>query len=254
LQERLVTVLRDPMARTLLALLAICVTVTLFLLARRRKRLSYSISNTRVLGLHEAVNPSRVTILFDGAPVTQVSLVIIKINNWGNEPIRADDFERPLRFSWSEPARILSAEVTEVNPETLRPTIRAGAHEIVLDPLLLNPGDWLQLKILINEVGNRSVDGRVIGVKRITKINASDKVTSDKTLRFVAAMGALGSLTVLVISGGQDLGLWKENGRAELWIVRVFVLVMLFALADQLKASVLGLIFYFRDKDGSLER
>jgi hypothetical protein len=112
------TILRDPMVRTILAAVAICITLTLFLVARRRKRLSYSLSDTRVLGVHEAVNPSRVEILFDGAPVTDVRLVTITINNSGNESIKSDDFERALRFSWAEPARILTAEVVEVSPES----------------------------------------------------------------------------------------------------------------------------------------
>ena len=63
----------------------------------------------------------------------------ITVNNWGNEAIRVDDFERPLRFSWSEPATILTAEVIEVSPESLQPTIRVGVNEMVVDPLLLNP-------------------------------------------------------------------------------------------------------------------
>src|ERR1035441_10217871 len=99
------------MVRTILAIVAVCVTVGLFLAGRRRKRLSYLLSDTRVLGIHEGVNPSRVQILFDGEPVTEVRLVIITVNNLGNEPIRLDDFERPLRFSWSEPAKIRTSEV-----------------------------------------------------------------------------------------------------------------------------------------------
>ena len=54
------------MARTIIAIVAILVSVILFLVGRRRKRLSYLLSDTRVLGVHEVVNPSRVQILFDG--------------------------------------------------------------------------------------------------------------------------------------------------------------------------------------------
>ena len=56
----------QDMARTIIAIVAILVSVILFLVGRRRKRLSYLLSDTRVLGVHEAVNPSRVQILFDG--------------------------------------------------------------------------------------------------------------------------------------------------------------------------------------------
>jgi hypothetical protein len=186
------------MVRTILAIAAICITVSLFLAGRRRKRLSYSLSDTRVLGVHEAVNPSRVQILFDGAPVTEARLVMITVNNWGNEPIRVNDFERPLRFGWSAPSRILMAEVIDASPESLQPTIRAGVNEVLVDPLLLNPGDWFRIKSLINEASKLSVDARVVGVKRITKVVASDKVTSDKIARFFGVMGIVAFLTILL--------------------------------------------------------
>jgi hypothetical protein len=244
--QDVVTMLRDPMVRTILAIVAISVTVGLFLVGRRRKRLSYLLSDTRVLGVHEGVNPSRVQILFDGEPVTEVRMVIITVNNFGNEPIRVDDFERPLRFSWSEPAEILTAEVIEVNPETLQPTIKAGDSEIVVDPLLLNPGDWLRIRTLINQGGKLSVDARVVGVKRITKAVASVRVTSNKTLRLCAAMSALAILLMLV---GRGLKLWVANGQAEMRITLITLILVVVLLSEEIKANVLDLVSYFKNKN-----
>jgi hypothetical protein len=239
------------MVRSILAIVAICVTVGLFLVARRRKRLSYFLSDTRVLGIDKAVKPSRVQILFDGAPVTEVRLVTITVNNWGNEPIRVDDFERPLRFSWAEPARILTAEVVEVNPESLQPTIKAGVNEIVVHPLLLNPGDWLRIKALINQVSKLSVDARVVGVKRIFKAVSSGKVTSDKMLRSLAVMGISAVLIILLMLVGERLGLWVANGRAEEGITKAWALATVLFLADRLKTAVLDLNSYYKKKDDS---
>src|SRR5579862_5084358 len=101
----IVRMLRDPMAS--LVILGL-IPVLLFLASLRRKRLSYLLTDTRVLGVHEAVNRSRVRIYFDDVPVTDVHLLVITVNNWGNEAIRIDDFVRPLRFIWCEPARILT--------------------------------------------------------------------------------------------------------------------------------------------------
>jgi hypothetical protein len=162
-----------------------------------------------------------------------------------------DDFERPLRFSWSQPAKILTAEVIEVSPESLQPTIKAGANEIVVDPLLLNPGDWLRIKTLINQVTKLSVDARIVGVKRVATVLASRNVTSDKTLRLIAGMGFVGVLIILLMLAGEGLGLWVANGLAEQRIFLVFALAMLFLLAEELKSAVLGLVSYFRNKGGS---
>jgi hypothetical protein len=246
--QDLVTILRDPMARTILAVLAICLTIFFFLVKRRRKRLSYILSDTRVLGVDEAVNPSRVEILFDGAPVTDVRLVIITINNSGNDPILADDFERALQLRWAEPARILTAEVVEVSPESLQPTIKTGVNEIVLNPLLLNPGDWLRIKTLINQGGKLSVDARVVGVKRITKTTASGKDTGARTMLLIAAVGVL---SLIILSAGEGLGVLVPNGQAEILIFRVMVFIMLFLLVDQLKTSTLALRDYYREKKDS---
>lgn len=249
--QDLVTILRDPMVRTILAVAAISITVLLFLIGRRRKGLSYMLSKTRVLGVHEAVNPSRVQILFDGQPITDVHLLILTINNSGNEPIRADDFERAFRFSWAEPARILTAEVVEVNPESLHPTIKAGSSEIVLDPLLLNPGDWLRVKTLINQVSKLSVDARIVGVKRISRTIESGKETFGivRRLLWVAALGVVFLIVMLVVEWSR---LVVPNSRAEVHLTQVFGLVMLLLLVDQLKTSFLELRNYYREnKDGS---
>ncbi len=177
-------------------------------------------SDTRVLGVHEAVNPSRLQILFDGKAVTDVRLVMITVNNSGNEPIRADDFERALRFSWAEPARILTAEVVEVSPESLQPTIKAGVNEIVVDPLLLNRGDRLRIKTLINQGGKLSVDARVVGVKRIQRAVASGEVASARRVLFIALGGIAGLFIILV---GEGLGFWVANGRVELALTKLVV-------------------------------
>jgi len=109
--------------------------------------------------------------------------VVVAVTNSGNEPIRVEDFERPLRFSWPEPTKILSAKLSEVNPGNLQPTIKAGVNGIVVNPLLLNPGDWLRIAALINQVGILSVDARVVGVKRITKAVAGGGIKSDKMVQ-----------------------------------------------------------------------
>jgi hypothetical protein len=236
------------MAATILAIAAICVAVSLFLVGRRRKRLSYSLSDTLVLGIHEGVNPSRVQILYDLEPVTEVHLVTITISNSGNEPVRVDDFERPLRFSWPEPAKILTAEVIDVSPETLKPTIKAGASDIVVDPLLLNPSDWLRIRTLINRVGKLSVDARVLGVKRITKVVPSANVTSDKVFRLFAILVAMVAGAALLMVAGEGLGFWAANGPSEWRIFLILAAAMLLVLAEALKTAVSELVSYFKKK------
>jgi hypothetical protein len=245
------TILRDPMVRTILAIAGLCITVGLFLAGRRRKRLSYLVSNTRVLGVHEELNPSRVQILFDGAPVTEVDLAIININNWGNEPIRAEDFERPLRFRWNEPARILSAEVIEVTPPNLQPKIKASGNEIVLDPLLLNQGDQIRIKALINRGRELSVDARIVGVKRVTKRLVSDREASLRADRLFKVLGSVCVGAILLMLAGRIAGFWVADGRAEQRIAMTLAFVIVYLLLDELKRGLLELFSSFKKKDRS---
>src|SRR5690349_5498041 len=90
--------LRDPMARTILAFLSLCAAIALFLIGQwwwRRKALTYRLSETRLLTVHEELK-SRVEILFGGLPANDVCLIVLTLNNSGSEAIRAADFERPV--------------------------------------------------------------------------------------------------------------------------------------------------------------
>jgi hypothetical protein len=117
-----------------------------------------------------------------------------------------------------------------------------------LNPLLLNPGDWLRIKTLINQVGKLSVDARVVGVKRITKTTASGKDTGARTMLLIAAVGVL---SLIIMLAGEGSGVLVPNGQAEIRIFRVMVFIMLFLLVDQLKTSILALRDYYREKKDS---
>jgi hypothetical protein len=240
----LAAVLRDPMVATILGIVA----VGIALLARRRKGLSYMLSDTPILGVHEIRNSGRVQILFDGAPVTEVHLVAITVKNSGNEPIRVEDFERPLQFSWAEPAKILAVEVIEICSESLRPKIKHGANEIVLKPLLLNPGDWLRIKTLVNQAGKLTVDARVVGVKRISKTVEAGNSAPYRTFLLIVVVGFVMSMAAL---GGEHLGLWVANGRAEVRLAQIYAVLALYLLVDALKTQIFGLRNYYRETKGS---
>jgi hypothetical protein len=238
-----VSILRDPMARTILAVVAICVTVSLFLLGQRlrRKSLTYSISETRVLSVHEEVK-GRVQILFDGAPARDVRLFMITVKNSGSEPIRAEDFERSLGFRWEDPAQVLTADLVSARPTSLRPVIKTGASEIGLEPLLLNGGDWLQIKALVNESGAHSVDGRIVGVKELKQETVDPSARLFRWLVFVP----VSALAVTWV--GRQIGLWIPDGPAEKGIVVTMALCLLFILVEIVRIQFTEIRTYFSEK------
>jgi hypothetical protein len=241
--ESLVSILRDPMTRTLVSVLAICVTISSFLWAQRlrRKAFSYTISPTRVLSVHEEVK-GRVQILFDGAPAIDVSLFMITLNNSGGEPIRAEDFERPVRCQWQGPAQILTADVVEVGPTSLRPVIKTSVSEIVLEPLLLNGGDWLKIKALVNESGTGacSVDGRIVGVKKLEHRTVDPNERLLKTL--TGAVIGLPILMLPLMLAGHRLGLWAMDGPVAKSLAILTIICIVMFLLEILKLTIKGLL------------
>lgn len=164
-------ILRDPVWQfigVILAVVAIIISIALYRRQRRHKALSYEIiSRIPLLGMEEEIK-GNLQILFNGKPVQQVHLIVVKIINSGNMPIVFTDYERPISLSFGEKAQILTAEVAETNPDSLRAAAEIEGKKVVLTPILLNQEDSITLKMLVNEFSEQiTVNGRVVGVKDI---------------------------------------------------------------------------------------
>jgi hypothetical protein len=71
-----------------------------------------------------------------GHPVRNLSLVEVLIGNVGNEPIRRDDYEKPLSLEFNDDARILSVQVLTTRPPNLDPQLEIRDGEIAIAPLM----------------------------------------------------------------------------------------------------------------------
>lgn len=243
--DSLLATLRDPAARTILAVLAVCVTISLFLWTQRqrRKALTYSVEETRVLSVHEEVK-GRIQILFDGTPTNDVSIIKIKVKNTGGEPIRASDFDRVLRFQWGQSARILLADVVSTRPLNLQPAVTAGVSELVLEPLLLNRGDCIEIKVLVSQGGAFSVDGRVVGIPQIKKQENAEPFVRRL---FTFALGL--SVLVLLTVAGEGFGIMKPNGALERGLGVLVTVATLVFFIGLLKTQVEELLDYSKSRE-----
>lgn len=165
--------IRDPLWQfvgAILGILAIIVTIILFFIQRRKKSLTYEIiSRTSVLSASDEVS-GKLQILYQGEAVRKVNLLVLKLANTGNVPITTLDYEREVSFIFTDCEKILSAELSEVQPTNLAAEIVTKEKSVSLKPILLNPGDSIILKLLISGFDNKiEIDGRVVGVKSISK-------------------------------------------------------------------------------------
>jgi len=110
----------------------------------------------------------RVKILFDDKQVDKVSLIVIELRNNGWVPIEDKDFYEPVAMNFGESAEIMSIETVESRPKTLKAnTVWQGAC-LTLEPLLLNRGDRIKLKLLVHNFKPPvSVSGRIKGIPAI---------------------------------------------------------------------------------------
>src|SRR5271168_3918914 len=90
--------------------------------------------------------------------------------NAGGAPIEKSDFEESLWVEFINADAVLAVHVAEMNPPELRPQFRGNpdmsknAETILVDPLLLNPGDQFALLALVSGFnGEVKLTGRVKG-------------------------------------------------------------------------------------------
>lgn len=153
---------------SILALLAIITTVVIFLIQRKRKRLSYEILSKSPLISKKEELEGKLEIKYLGQEVTDVYLVLLEFSNSGNVPIQSADYEKKINVKFGNTSAILSAEIEGVNPVNLDIETSYIDDQVFIEPVLLNPKDSFKLRILTNNFDNNiSVNGRIIGVKEI---------------------------------------------------------------------------------------
>ena len=77
-----------------IALAALVVSIYVFFLQKRRKSVCYQVlTDANLLTIDEEIK-GNIKILFDGTPIQNASLVILRITNDGNIPIASTDFRK----------------------------------------------------------------------------------------------------------------------------------------------------------------
>lgn len=129
-------------------------------LRRHRKVLAYDIP---VFGPVVEVRKEfrdRIKVLFDGEQVSSLWSAVVFLRNARNQPITTSDFERPLTLTTGS-GRLLDVRI-RTHPTTLRPQT-TSTPGLVIQPLLLNPGDALLISLMIDS-GNLNFDARIAGI------------------------------------------------------------------------------------------
>jgi len=155
------------------------VTIYVFHQQRQHPDLTWEIlSNSPLISVSDQIKP-KIQIRYENMPVSDIGLVLVRINNDGNIPIVETDFAEPLSLILPENTIILSKEISDPGPtgskaefkELKNPSDEPLSNEkplVKLKPPLLNPGDSLTIKLLVNKSGIKlNWDGHIKGIKEV---------------------------------------------------------------------------------------
>jgi len=202
-------ILKDPVWQfigVVVAVIALIATVIIYLIDRPVKRLQVQIlSNSPLISVNTDIS-SQIQILYKDKPVQTLSLILLRFENVGNEPITEADY--------SEPIRILLSPKSEVGEVTIQETRPAGidldprvitANQIEIAKVLLNPGDQAVIKVLaLNNDGTLDVEARIAGISNVEILSAlegSAEGNDSASTKNLIAMLSLGSILVALIAG-----------------------------------------------------
>jgi len=161
------------------------------------------------------------------------------IKNSGNQPILRDNFDEKLQIHFKPETLILSAQVTRVHPSRLTVSISHQVSSILIDPLLLNPGDYFVIQSLTS--GKRpdcSEKARIAGISSLAPINTGWRVAPLPFFPFSHPMN--GSSMMVWVALAMASGAYVFDNRSA-----AFVFLGMAALS-----AVLSLGLWFMGKRG----
>ncbi len=148
---------------------------------RSRKEISYQIiSDASIASINKEVK-DRVKILFDGIPIEDMNLLVLKLWNSGNAAIKPEDYVEPIKFEFDgrkvASADILNMEPSDlIDPKDIKSFFTLELDSVKLPKFLLNPNEAISLKILLtgptDKVTGRTriVEGRIIEIGPNTQV------------------------------------------------------------------------------------
>lgn len=165
-----------------LAVLAVVVPVGVYIRERRVQAVHFAVLTNR--RLITTASPFPLEVSFGGSAVVEPHLVVWRITNAGNHPVRPEDYEQPVRLCVGG-SRIVSSDVTFCRPREFEPKIIGrDVSEVTLSRSLMNPRDLVEVQMLVDgEPTEFRVTGRIAGVRDLRQV-VLPRTSWDEVWRF----------------------------------------------------------------------
>jgi hypothetical protein len=212
----LASVFEDPAwVAVIVAVVALPIGVAVpFVVARwqtGRKALGYGVTGASLV---RDTARGRLRVLFADREVSSVGLITVTLVNIGSQPIRREDFDRPLRIRYGDYAEVLDVDVVSTEPASLSPEVSVAIasdcepgsppRSVELAPLLLNSRDSISIEAVVDchdgSADSVTVDGRIAGIAELQRID-DDRMRAGALI--AVATGEAATLTLGVIPGAR---------------------------------------------------
>jgi hypothetical protein len=135
--------------------------------AEKPKRLSWEVMSHNPIISADAQERGRLKVLYDGDPVDEPNIIVVRLGNTGKREILGTDFPEPIRLDFRG-ANVLTVQgVRCSNPGIAAQCIEDPTEPpsvVLLRPELLNSGEWLDMKFVTDgELKKPKIDVRFAG-------------------------------------------------------------------------------------------
>ncbi len=161
---------------------SVAVPVWLWQIDLSSKSLTLTVKSTAELQPKGIDSLDGVQVSVDGKELDSPYVSVLEFSNSGSKPIFTSDFEGSVRISIEGPSKVVKARTTSSSPTSLEPVVSLVDGTVLLQPLLLNPGDTLRLTVVAATAKPIfTARARVAGV---SEINVVDAQVGRETKRF----------------------------------------------------------------------
>ncbi|MEP7290780.1 MAG: hypothetical protein ABI835_03305 [Chloroflexota bacterium] len=173
----------DPVQASI-GVIALVLTLLLYRRQRKLKLLTFEPVTISKLASIDSTIAGKLDIRYEGAPITDMYEMQINFRNAGTIPIEKQDFEKPIHITFKSKGSsienmyaILEARIIEKSPSNLGVDAKIDGKSIVLEPALMNSGDFFIIRALIEGVIEQAhIDTRISGVKEIKQVTSNKKM------------------------------------------------------------------------------
>lgn len=161
---------------------SVAVPVWLWQIDLSSKALSLTVKSTAELQPIGIDSLDGIQLSMDGKALESPYVSVLEFSNSGSRPIVTSDFEGPIRISTEGASKLVKVRTTSSNPPSLEPALSLAEGVVLLQPLLLNPGDTVRITaVAAGAKPAFTARARVVGV---TEINVIDVQVGRETKRY----------------------------------------------------------------------